>query len=334
LIESGYNNNFLGDLSHPCVMITGANGFVGQALCSESIRRGFRIKCATRSIVKLPSNIEAMVVGIIDGGTEWSDSLLGVDVVIHLAARVHVMNEAAADPLAEFSRINLHGTANLARQAAHAGVKRFVYVSSIGVNGNRTDGMQAFSERDTPHPHNAYALSKWLAEQALWEIALETGLEIVIMRPPLIYGPAVKGNFLKLLAAIDKGFPLPLRGAVSKRSLVYLGNLVDALITCATHPAAAGQTYLICDGEDISSAALTGKIARELGRNNHSFYLPLFLLRVAAIMLKRSSQIDQLFGSLRINDEKIRRELFWTPPFTIDQGLHETIDWYRKSKVA
>ena len=329
--ESGYSIKPSRDMIRPSLMITGANGFIGQALCAESIRRGFRIKCATRSSGNQTSNADALVVGIIDGKTDWSGSLLGVDVVIHLAARVHVMNETASDPLEEFSRVNLHGTANLARQAAHAGVKRFVYVSSIGVNGKRTVGVQAFSEGDTPRPHNAYAYSKWLAEQALWKISHETGMEVVIVRPPLVYGPAVKGNFLKLLTAIGKGFPLPLRGAVNKRSLVYLGNLVDALISCATHPAAVGQTYLIRDGEDVSTATLMEKIACALGKKNHSFYLPLSLLRIAAVLLKRSSQIEQLFGSLQVNDEKIRRELFWTPPFTVDQGLHETIDWYRKS---
>jgi len=312
-------------------LVTGANGFVGRYLCAEMFCQGWQVRGAVRSSAQLSDGADVVAVGNIDGDTDWMDALRGVEVVVHLAARVHVMKETAADPLAEFLKVNLHGTANLARQAARTGVKRLVYVSSIGVNGYRTDEAQAFSEQDTPHPHNVYAISKWQAEQALHRIAQETGLEVVIVRPPLVYGPGAKGNFPQLLAATDKGIPLPLKGAGNARSLVYVGNLVDALIACAAHPAAAGQTYIVSDGEAISTAVLVEKIAQALGRKSRSFYFPPALLRVVAALLGRSGQIDRLFGSLRVNDAKIRRELFWTPPYTLAQGLHETVDWYRNS---
>lgn len=310
------------------VLVTGASGFVGRYMCEEMLRQKWQVRGAVRSSAQLPDGAEIALVGNIDGDTDWMNALRGVDVIIHLAARVHVMKETAADPLAEFLKVNLHGTANLARQAARAGVRRLVYVSSIGVNGNLTGKEQAFSEKDTPHPHNAYAISKWQAEQALWEIAQETGLEVVVVRPPLVYGPAAKGNFPRLLAAIDKGIPLPLKGATNLRSMVYVGNLVDALIACATHPAAAGRTFLVSDGKDVSTAILVEKLSRALRRNNRSFYLPPMLVRVAAALLGRSAQADSLFGSLRVSDAKIRSELGWIPPYTLEQGLQATAEWY------
>lgn len=310
-------------------LVTGASGFVGKPLCAELLRRGHSVRAALRSAITPVEDVEVAAVGAIDGETDWTDALQGVDVVFHLAARVHVMKEAAADPLAKFLKVNLHGTENLARQAARAGVKRLVYVSSIKVNGEKTGATQPFTELDEPNPQDPYGISKWQAEQALLRIAQDTGLEVVIVRPPLVYGPAAKGNFPKLLAAIDKGVPLPLAGADNARSLVYVGNLADALIACATHPAAAGQTYLVRDGEDISTAALIEKIARALGRSNRSFYFPPRLLRAAAAALGRSEQAGRLFDSLRVSDAKIRGELGWTPPYTMEQGLCATADWYR-----
>ncbi len=327
------------------VLVTGAGGFVGRPLCAELLHRGYRVRSAARALGRIPAGMEAVAVGALDGGTDWTAALSGVDAVIHLAARVHVMKDASADPLAEFLKVNLHGTENLAQQAARAGVKRFVYTSSVKVNGERTlpistlspgpapspsggEEKNAFTESDEPDPQDHYGVSKWQAEQALQRIAEETGLEVVIVRPPLVYGPGVKGNFLSLLAAIDRGIPLPLAGARNLRSLVYAGNLVDALIACATHPAAAGQTYLVSDGADVSTAQLANMIAGALGRSNRSFYLPPRLVRAAATMLERVEQLDRLFGSLRVNDEKIRKELGWIPPYSMEQGLRTTADWY------
>ena len=326
-------------------LVTGANGFVGKTLCAELLQRGRFVRVAVRSSNSTIKDVEVVAVGSIDDETDWTNALRDVDVVIHLAARVHVMRDRATDPLAEFLKVNLLGTANLAYQAARAGVKRLVYVSSVKVNGESTAatdilspnsspiegvGKIVFSESDKPDPQDSYAISKWQAEQALFKITQETGMEIVVVRPPLVYGPGVKGNFISLLAAIDRGIPLPLAGANNARSLVYVGNLVDALIACAEHPAAAGQIYLVSDGEAVSTAKLVDKIAQALGRKSRSFYFPHALLRTVAAILGRSGQVDRLFGSLRVSDEKIGRELGWSPPYTLEQGLHVTVDWYRQ----
>jgi nucleoside-diphosphate-sugar epimerase len=309
-------------------LVTGANGFVGRPLCAELLRQGHEVRAAIRSSAQLPDGVEAVAVGDIDGDTDWTGALQGVEAVIHLAARAHVMKDKAADPLTEFLKVNLHGTENLARQASRAGVKRLVYVSSIKVNGEKTHGKHSYTEQHKPEPKDAYGISKRQAEQALLRIAQESKLEVVIVRPPLVYGPGVKGNFISLLAAIDNEIPLPLAGARNARSLVYVGNLVSALAACATQPAAAGQTYLVRDGEDISTAQLVEKIAAALGRKPHSFNIPPGLLRVVAMVLGRSAQVDRLFGSLRVNDAKLRRELGWDPPYTLEQGLRVTADWY------
>jgi nucleoside-diphosphate-sugar epimerase len=314
-------------------LVTGASGFVGRPLCAELLRRGESVRAAVRSGNKTVENVEAVTVGAIDGETDWSAALNGVDTVIHLAARVHVMKDTSADPLTEFLKVNLYGTSNMAQQAASAGVKRFVYVSSVKVNGEQTTVNRPFTESDEPDPQDPYGISKWRAEQDLQRIAGETGLEVVIVRPPLVYGPGVKGNFIRLLAAIDRGIPLPLAGAKNLRSLVYVGNLVDALIACATDSAAARQTYLVSDGDDVSTAMLVDLIAQSLGRNSRTFNFPPGLLRAAATLLGRAEQMDRLFGSLRVNDEKLRKDLGWAAPFTLEQGLRATADWYRQQQI-
>lgn len=312
------------------VLVTGANGFVGRALCAELLKRRYVVRGAVRdSSYRDGGGCEVVKVAAVDATTEWTDALKGMDTVIHLAARVHVMNDTVADPLAEFRRVNTAGTEHLARCAAANGVKRLIYASSIKVNGEATCGGQKFTEADAPAPQDPYGISKWEAEQALHRVAAETGLEVVIVRPPLVYGPGVKGNFISLLAAIDKGIPLPLAGANNARSLVYVGNLVDALIVCAIHPSAAGQTYLVSDGEAVSTASLADNIARALGRRNRMFYFPPVLLRAGAALFGRSAQVDRLFGSLLAGDEKIRCELSWSPPYSLEQGLRETAEWYR-----
>ena len=322
-------------------LITGANGFLGQPLCAELQRRGQNVLAATRSGKAFIKDTQTVVTGEVNAQTDWSSALQGIDVVIHLAARVHVMKDNSENPLEEFRKVNLHGTENLARQAARAGVKRLVYVSSIKVNGESTalstipspvDGrgeLTCFSDTDTPNPQDPYGVSKWEAEQALHRVSEETGLEVVVVRPPLVYGPGVKGNFISLLTAIYKGIPLPLAGAKNARSLVYVGNLVDALIVCATHPEAAGKTYLVSDGKAVSTADLAKEIAAALECADRTFYFPPTVLRTMARLLGKSAQVDRLFGSLRINSQKIRNELGWTPPYTLQQGLRETASWYR-----
>jgi nucleoside-diphosphate-sugar epimerase len=311
-------------------MISGAGGFVGKALCAELLRRGQSVSAAVRSGNSLIENTEVIIIGAIDGETNWADALADVNVVIHLAARVHVMRENATDPLAEFLKVNLHGTSNLARQAASSGVKRLVYVSSIKVNGEQTSTTQSFTELDEPSPQDFYSISKWQAEQALWRISQETGLEIVVVRPPLVYGSGVKGNFAQMLAVIAKHIPLPLAAVDNRRSLIYVKNLVDALIACATHPVAAGQTYLVCDGEDISTPDLLRQLGDAMGCPAHILPLPLSWLRMLGKLSGKSDQVERLLGSLQVDSGKIRRDLNWVPPYTLQQGLQATAELHRR----
>jgi nucleoside-diphosphate-sugar epimerase len=305
-------------------LITGANGFVGSALCKELSQKGYAVRAAVRSENVRSNDIERTVVGTIDGETDWGKALIGVRVVVHLAARVHVMSDESSDPLAEFRKINVAGTEHLARSAAASGVQRFVYVSSIKVNGEATCAEKKFSELDTPSPQDPYGISKWEAEQALHRVAAETGLEVVIIRPPLVYGAGVKGNFAQMLKVLTKGIPLPLASVDNRRSLVYVGNLVDALILCATHPAAAGQTYLVSDGEDVSTSDLLRQLGTAMGHPAHLFHCPQALLRLAGRLLGKADQIERLLGSLQVDSGKIRRELDWMPPFTLQEGLRLT----------
>ncbi|MBI1887755.1 MAG: SDR family oxidoreductase [Nitrosomonadales bacterium] len=304
-------------------LVTGANGFVGRSLCAELLRQGYAIRAAVRSGNARIDHAEQAIVGPIGAKTDWTDALRGVDVVIHLAARVHVMRETAGDPLAEFLEVNLHGTENLARQAARAGVRRLVYVSSIKVNGESTKG-QPFSESDNPDPQGPYAVSKWQAEQVLHRVAKETGLEVVIVRPPLVYGPGVKGNFAQMLKVLSSGIPLPLSAVNNLRSLIYVENLIDALIVCAMQPDAAGKTYLVSDGEDISTPDLLRHMGDAMGHPARLFPLPHGLLRLGGMLFGKAEQVERLLGSLRVDSGKIRRELGWQPPYTLEQGLHAT----------
>jgi len=266
------------------------------------------------------------VVGEIDGTTDWREALHGVHAVVHLAARVHVMRDVAADPLAQYRAVNVDGTLNLARQAAAAGVRRFVFISSIKVNGE--ERAAAYTEADTPAPEDAYALSKWEAEQGLRQIAAQTGLEVVILRPPLVYGPGVGANFLALMHAVARGIPLPLGAIDNRRSLIFVGNLADAILCCLEHPAAAGKTFLISDGEDVSTPALVRRMAAALGRPARLVALPIPVLRAAAALVGKSALAIRLLDSLTIDGTAIRHTLGWSPPFTLDEGLRETAAWY------
>ena len=310
------------------VLVTGASGFVGNALCTHLVLRDFDV---VATVQNLPDTsvlgVEYRLVTEMSSTTDWSDALTSIQTVIHCAARVHVMHDHAQDPLTEFRRVNALGTKILARAAADCGVKRLIFLSSIKVNGESTLPFSPFDKASPAKPQDSYAISKWEAEQALTQIATDTGLEVVILRCPLIYGPRAKGNFLRLLQAVDHGIPLPLALVKNRRSLIYLDNLTDAIATCLTHPAAAGKTYLMSDGEDVSTAELISRIAQALGKPSRLWPCPLGLMELAGMLTGKSDEIARLLGSLCIDSSKIRSELDWTPPYTLEQGLAETARW-------
>lgn len=315
------------------VLITGANGFVGKGVLDRLARERFSIRGAVREFVAdRAATVDMVSVGDIGPTTDWSEALRGGEVVIHLAGRAHVIHERAADPLTEFRRINALGSQRLALMAAHAGVRRLVYVSSIKVNGEGTTE-RSFRATDAPQPMDAYAVSKYEAEQSLLNISRQTGLEVVIVRPPLVYGPGVRGNFLNLLEWVDHGVPLPLGSIQNRRSLLGLENFSDFLAVCATHPRAAGETFLISDGEDISTPDLIRGVAHALQKAPRIFRFPPKLLRLAATLSGRAAQCERLCGSLTIDSSKSRQLLQWNPPLTLEQGLQSTGEWYRRGEL-
>ena len=310
------------------VLVTGASGFVGKTLCAHLASLHFDVVATVQSLPDTPvPGVEYRIVTEMSSTTDWSDALADVQTVIHCAARVHVMHDHAQDPLTEFRRVNTLGTETLARAAAHCGVKRLIFLSSIKINGESTMPVSPFNQASPAKPRDSYAISKWEAEQALTRVSTETGIEAVVLRCPLVYGPRVKANFLRLLQAVDHGIPLPLALARNRRSLIYLGNLTDAIATCLTHPAAAGKTYLVSDREDVSTAELITRIAQALGKPSRLWPCPLGLIELAGRMTGKSDEIARLLGSLCIDSSKIRSELDWTPPYTLEQGLAETARW-------
>ncbi len=312
------------------VLVTGASGFVGGALVDRLLAEDVPTVASVRRPLPQPSSVhpptgERMVaVGDIGPHTDWRGALAGVDCVVHLAARVHVMHERAADPLAEFRKVNVDGTLALARQAVAAGVRRFIFVSSIKVNGEGTAPGRPFAADDAPAPADAYGLSKLEAERSLLALAAETGMQIVIIRPVLVYGPGVKANFRSMMSWLNKGVPLPLGAIDNRRSLVALDNLVDLILTCMNHPAAAGQVFLVSDGEDLSTTELLRRMAAAIGRPARLLPVPAAWLDGAARLLGKGAVAQRLCGSLQVDIEKTRRLLGWTPPVTVDEALRET----------
>ena len=319
----------------PRVLITGGRGFVGRALAARASSRDFTVRISSRKrLTTTRSHFEFYQVGPLSPATDWLAALQGVDAVVHCAGRAHVMKDTAVDPLAIFRTINLAGTLNLARQAAEAGVMRFVFISSIGVNGARTDLGKSFSEADKPNPHNAYALSKWEAEQGLLRVADETGMEVVIIRPPLVYGPNAPGNFGSLMRWLNRGIPLPLGAIYNQRSLVALDNLVDLIITCLTHPAAANQTFLVSDGEDLSTTQLLRRMGAALGKPARLIPVPVSILMLGAALVGKPELAQRLCGSLQIDMSKTRELLGWTPPFSVDEGLKKAAEGYLRETAV
>ena len=313
------------------VLVTGASGFVGQAFCRVLWQSGLAVRAAVRGgyAAQDPSMaIECVAVDDIGPTTDWSAALDGIAAVVHLAARVHVTRETARDPLAEYQRINVLGTERLAHQAIEVGVQRLVFVSTIGVHGDASDN-RPFSEASPPRPAGPYALSKWEAEQRLCEVAKDGDLELVVVRPPLVYGPGAKGNVRRLLQLIDRGMPLPLESVSNRRSFIGLRNLLDCLKSCVAHPAAAGETFVVCDGEELSTPEFARRIGKALGKSVRLWPCPLGVLRAGAALTGQKEALGRLCASLTVDAERVCRVLGWTPPCTVDEEIGRMAAWWR-----
>jgi nucleoside-diphosphate-sugar epimerase len=273
----------------------------------------------------LPISVESIAVGGIDGNTDWQEVLTGCEVVVHLAARVHVISDAATHQLEEFRQVNVQGTLNLARQAAAAGVRRFLFVSSIKVNGEATQLGHPFTADDVPAPLDAYGFSKMEAEQGLCEISVQTGMDVVVIRPPLVYGPGVKANFAALIHAVHRGLPLPLGAVHNQRSFVSLDNLVDFIVTCITHPQAANQTFLVSDGQDLSTTELVRGMAQAAGVRARLLPVPVWALQAGASLLGKGDVVQRLCGNLQVDISKVRNLLGWVPPVSVEEGLRRAM---------
>ena len=317
------------------ILLTGASGFVGRAVMALSLqRRPVRVALRRPDAASVPKEVE-FVEASLSPDQDWVEALSGVSTIVHCAARVHVMNEKAADPLAEFRRVNVDGTLCLARQAAEAGVRRLVFVSSIKVNGEHSQQDHPFTADQTPAPGDPYGVSKCEAEAGLRALSQEMGMEVVIIRPPLVYGPGVKANFQAMMRWLQRGVPLPLGGVTeNRRSLVFLDNLVDLIVTCIDHPAAANQTFLVSDDEDLSTAALLRRMAEALGRRARLIPVPVGLFVFGAKLIGRPSIAQRLCGSLQVDIGKTKALLGWSPPFSVDEGLRRTAEHWLASQQA
>jgi nucleoside-diphosphate-sugar epimerase len=313
------------------VLLTGANGFVGSFLCDALSSAGHSVRAALRADHPLADGVEKAIVGEIGSGTRWREALVGVDWIVHLAARAHVMH-AGAENAALYDEVNARGTLALATAAAAAGVQRLVYVSSIKVNGEETAGRRLFTAADEPSPRDAYGRSKWMGEQHLREVAARTSMEAVVVRPPLVYGPGVRANFLRLMQWVDREWPLPLGAVHNRRSLVSVWNLCGLLVESLQHPAAAGRTWMVSDGEDLSTPDLIRRIGRNMSRRVRLLPVPITLLSSCARLLGRQSEVARLTGSLEVEVGSTRRELGWSPAVTVDEGLARTVAWYRTTR--
>lgn len=315
-------------MSIDIVLITGINGFIGRGLVTELQKNDYLVKGTVRSVEGnhefAKTDTPVFVTGRINKRTDWSNALDGINIVVHLAARVHVMDDLAIDPLAEFRKVNTAGTLNLARQAVAAGVKRFLFISSVKVNGEKTK--VAFSEEDVSKPSDPYAISKWEAELGLMAIAQETELEVVIIRPPLVYGCGVKANFRWLIKWVHKCIPLPLGAVHNKRSFLALDNLVNFINHCIDHPKAANEVFLISDGDDISTTELLQKMALALQKRSFLLPVPVGFMTFVASLLHKRDVADRLFGSLQIDSSKANNLLGWKPVVSMNEALMSTVN--------
>jgi nucleoside-diphosphate-sugar epimerase len=318
------------------ILVTGASGFVGSALLGTlSAEPQRQLVAATRSGAMASSpGVACLRVGDLGPTLDWRSALSGVHTIVHLAARVHVMRDAVADPLAEFRRVNVEGTLNLARQAAAAGAKRFIYVSSIKVNGEATAPGRPFTSRDRAAPCDAYGVSKHEAEQGLDALGAQVGMTVVTVRPPLVYGPGVRANFLRLMVLIDRRIPLPLGGVTNARSLVSVWNLCDLIRTLIDAPSLRSGVYLASDGEDLSTPSLIRRIANLMRRPGRLFSIPVPMLEALARLVGKAEEIGRLCDSLAVDISATRHELNWAPPMSVDESLHRTVQWYLREGRA
>jgi nucleoside-diphosphate-sugar epimerase len=322
------------------VLVTGANGFVGRYVCRKLIASGLVPIAGVRDLRIWPelqqaiSGLnEASLLGDLSTNPRLQGSLSGASVVVHLAARVHVMRESARDPLQEFRKVNVNGTKSIALAAVAAGVRRVIFVSTVKVHGESTSGNPL--REDTPfNPEDPYAISKWEGEEALRAVAAETGLEVVIVRPPLVYGPGVRGNFLRLMKLVDRALPLPWPKGANCRSMIGADNLADFLVRCVDHPKAAGQSFLVKDSEDVSTRELMTRLARLLDRPARLFPVPESLLRFATKLASKQELVSRLLDSFVIDCGRAQRLLEWVPPMTLDEGLAATARWYRQPRQS
>jgi UDP-glucose 4-epimerase len=313
------------------VLVTGASGFIGHAIMNRLSDDEFLpIAAIRRKSSSTPMQWHSVEVGDLGRNTCWLEVLQGVECIVHTAGRAHVMKDIAVNPLAEFRRINVTGTIRLAEQAALAGVKRIIFISSIKVNGEKTNLGVPYTEDDAPRPLDSYGISKLEAEQALLQVGKKTGIEIVIIRPPLVYGPGVKANFLRMVRWLSRSFPLPLGSVDNRRSLVALGNLTDLIVRCIHHPNAANNIFLVSDGEDLSTASLLYRIGIALGKPVRLIPVPVGCLIFFAKIFGYELMVDRLCSSLQVDISKARQILGWAPPIGIDEGLAEVVRDLRK----
>jgi nucleoside-diphosphate-sugar epimerase len=319
------------------VLVTGADGFVGRYVCRKLIESGYSLRAGVRNVESIP-DLQRSVPGLTDSSLlgdlganpELRNPLMGVSAVVHLAARVHVIKASSGDPLQEFRQVNAVGTKSLAYAAAAAGVRRLIFVSTIKVNGDSTSG-KPFHIDMVPNPQDAYAISKWEAEEALRSVAAESALEVVIVRPPLVYGPGVRGNFLRLMSLVDRALPLPWPRSENCRSMIGAENLADFLVRCVDHPEAAGQSFLVKDTEDISTRELITRLARLLARPVRLVPVPEPLIRFAARLTMKQEAASRVLDSLVIDSDRAQQLLGWVPPVTLDEGLARTARWYQET---
>jgi len=302
------------------ILLTGASGFLGSAVLE-------RIKDKNPILIGRNNNLKEtnFFFKELTNDELYDDCLNGVEIIIHCAARAHIMNDKYSDPLAEYRKVNVYGTENLARQAAAAGIKRFVFISSVKVSGESTTVKRPYSESMKPVPEDAYGQSKYEAEEVLKQVSADTGMDVVIIRPPLVYGAGVKANFRSLLKLSSLSIPLPFGAVHNKRSMVYVENLVDFIIRCIDHPNAANQTFLISDGEDLSLKSLITYIRKAMGRSAWLLPVPVSMFKLVGKLRGKSGVVDRLVGDLQVDSSKARELLDWTPPYTVEQGIAATV---------